>query len=198
MISAKPTLVVDIDDVLAATTLGVIVHASDLLRQEMRLGDIKSVDFWLEYGVADFEAIALVQGYNDAGFPGLVPVDGAVEALSKIAKLFNIHAVTARDSRVKPTTVDWLDTHYTGLIADVHFVGNKFVSDRIVSKAEICRQIGAKVAIDDDVEHIADYMSAGIDAVVYGDYPWSNYDVMPSGSMRCKTWESVYEYLRSR
>jgi 5'(3')-deoxyribonucleotidase len=188
---SKPVIAIDIDDVLAQTTVCLLADVSKLLGQEMRLGDITSTDYWLEYGIAEEEAIKLVHDYNLRGFPDLAPVEGGIAAIERLSASFNLVLITSRDARVKDSTQRWITMHYPDVFSDVVFVGNKFVSKTVASKADICKRLGAVAAIDDDLKYIAEYAQKGVRAILFGDYPWRDYDALLAGAIRCKSWADV-------
>ena len=51
--------------------------------------------------------------------------------------------------------------------------------------------LGADILIDDHIAHAEDVAAAGLKAIVFGDYPWNQKEMLPEGMVRCADWTSV-------
>lgn len=61
------------------------------------------------------------------------------------------------------------------------------------TKSEVCRVLGADILVDDHIAHAEDVLSAGLKAIVFGNYPWNQRAILPKGMVRRKDWEGVKE-----
>lgn len=116
------------------------------------------------------------------------PVEGAPAALRQLAKSYRVAIVTGRLAKIDHILDQWLSRHLPGCIEDIYHTGGAL-------KSAVCRKIGAKWLIDDSPSYIADCHAAGIDVIVFGDYPWNQDERLPQGAKRAKDWPAVVELL---
>ncbi|RYG69280.1 hypothetical protein EON64_03115 [archaeon] len=104
---------------------------------------------------------------------GLNPLPHAYDVLQRMKFLYSLHVVTARQHKVEAITRSWLNTHFPNTFDEVHF-GNHYSKDgKSRSKAEICKTIGAKLLIDDNMIYATQCALEGISVVLFGRYPWN-------------------------
>lgn len=120
-------------------------------------------------------------------FAGIRPLAGAIETLRAHADHCRYVVVTSRQHSIAKQTLEWLSTHYPGIFADVLF-GNHWGPSGTTkrTKLDMCRAAGATLLIDDSPAYAAEVASAGITALLFGDYPWNRGDrheplVLPPG-----------------
>jgi hypothetical protein len=84
-----------------------------------------------------------------------------------------LHIVTARLTRLEEVTKKWIDTYFPNIFHEMHF-GNHFsTSGKSRSKSQMCREIGAKLLIDDSLVYAQQCIKEGIKVILFGDYPWN-------------------------
>ncbi len=139
-----------------------------------------------------FHAIYRQEGYYEA----LLPVEGAVEAISRLAKKHELHVVTGRQSFLKSATKYTLDKYFPDAFTSVEHTNyykddtEKTATHR--SKAEVCKAIHADILIDDHIVHGEDVLNAGVESVIlFGDYPWNKRDSLVPGMTRCSNWKEA-------
>ncbi len=190
----KESVAIDLDDVLAAhvesfvefsnanygTSLGVedySDHWADLWGVEHDELERRATEFHIPETVAAFEV-----------------KEEAKTALQKLSDGHDLYIVTARSLHLVDTTIDWVNKHFAGLFKDTHFVPIWEPSNTI-TKADICRQIGASCLIDDLARHCNVAVQGGIKAILFGDYAWNRNEEIVDGVTRCKTWDDVLSYF---
>lgn len=197
----KQTIAIDIDDVLANSTELMRVTANQLMGLDLQQHHYAVTGpYWSYYqhvleqnGITDkkvqkdmFEYWMTIHGRAD-------PIDGAVEALTKLSQRFNVILVTSRNPNIRADTQDWLKAHFGGLYQDLHMLGHFKIIDNPKTKGEACAEIGAKWLIDDNPEHCLSAIEHGTEAVLFGEYGW-HFDA-PEHLTRCKDWPAVLEYF---
>ena len=187
-------IAIDLDDTLSATTKGVVAYASKVLGVPMQLGDITSSAYWGSYGVDDSRAIEIVHGYNLEGFPGLEPIGGAIDAIRRLAPAYELHVITSRDVVSRQPTIRWIEKHFPKAFREIIFVGNKYVSESVRTKASLCLDLGADLLIDDSLYHLSECLHNGTATLLFGDYQWTPAK-LPAGVIPVKTWQAVEAYL---
>jgi hypothetical protein len=125
-------------------------------------------------------------------FPDAAPV------LRALAARFDLVVLTSRRVIAKEETRVWLDRHFAGLFPEVHFSGIWERTDNdphLLTKADVCLELGLDYLIDDQLKHVVGAAEVGVEAVLFGDYPWNQTDELPNGAHRCANWAEVSEYF---
>jgi hypothetical protein len=122
-------------------------------------------------------------------------IEGAAEGLIALSSAKKVIGVTSRRESLRPVTERVLEELAPGAVSRVVFAtyfrnGTKFTQ----SKADICHKIGARSLIDDHLKHCQAVNDIGVDAVLFGDYPWNQADQdLPMGIVRAADWPEVLE-----
>lgn len=125
------------------------------------------------------------------------PVAGALEAITDLSKDYSLHIVTSRPNHVKEVTMSWILKHLPDTFTGFHFT-NIYAAgggSRVRSKAEVCREIGAGLLIDDALRHARDVAEAGIVAII-PDRPW-NQEETPNGTHRMHSWPEITTWIKN-
>lgn len=122
------------------------------------------------------------------------PVKGAVAGIKKLIKKgFIPHFVTARPQTIEAETRIWLKTHFKNIEFPIHFTHPASKAPKR-KKSKICREIGAKALIDDNLDNAIDCAQNGI-KVFLMDAPWNQTDSLPENIIRVKSWEEILEKI---
>ncbi|CAD7943495.1 unnamed protein product [Amoebophrya sp. A25] len=204
---------------------------SGSIHQPWKVSDFHSYRFCDVWGGTNEEATEKVHAFFETDYfrEGLEPVAGAREVLYKYAEKYKeaveFHIVTSRQHVILQETHNWVNRHFgkdlfASILAGNHWtrentgvVVTSTSSDSVPtntgkarSKAEMCREIGANVLIDDSPSYISDCLeNAGPQfrkAVVFGDYGWNTkFDIGPfekeGKAVRCSDWQAVDRVLES-
>src|SRR3546814_539521 len=74
---------------------------------------------------------------------------------------------------IQAITEHWIDKHFTGVFSQIHF-GNPYSTSGVVrSKAEICKDIGACMLVDDSVRYAQNCQQQDIPVILFGNYAWN-------------------------
>ena len=118
----------------------------------------------------------------------------ADNALVKLGDKYRLFLVTARPKHNTEPTHEWINRNFPGLFEAIHFAPI-WELNNTVTKADICRQIGAEYLIDDLPRHCNLAAQSGIKALLFGDYSWNRYEEVEDGVTRVKNWQQVLEYF---
>lgn len=194
----RQTIAVDIDDTLTDSTelvrlianerLGVNVSREAYQVEGEYWGYYDQV--WEENGLTDrisFDEIlqVLVSERRDAPF-----LPHATFSLSQLAKQYNVVLVTSREAVREEVTRQWFNEHLNAHVSDVYFTTLHRNAQRL-TKGQICRELGACMLIDDNVEHCQSALAEGVDAILFGSYGWQY--TVPNDMVRCRDWHEVLE-----
>ncbi len=199
----KPIIAVDIDDVLAGENETMRVFINEKyglnLTPEDYLVEAPYRGYWEKvWGVTKEEGQKRFKEYIDSGIGERhAPLEGAIEAVTKLKKTYNLIIVSSRYDSLIDDTHKWLDTHFPNAFNSVEFVA-VWSKDERVSKATICKEIGATYLIDDNLEHCNLAAEAGIKALLFGDYGWSKNAKLDRNVTSVKNWQEVLEYFNDK
>ena len=120
------------------------------------------------------------------GYKGLSPDPDEVKVLRNLAKIHELHLVTARKEEEREFTQTMLDKHLDGVFTSMKFVGWEG------SKGDVCQALRADVLIDDNFRHLVSARDCGVSGLLwFGDYPWQTEDLSGMPTVRCRDWREV-------
>lgn len=188
------TIAIDCDDVLVDTAASVINHYNKTYNTDLTIGETYSNDP-ARWGVNDRQTAtdrvdAFMQSEEYLNVP---PFKEAIAAIKQLSKHYSLHVVTGRPELLEGYTHEFLGTYFPGLFQSVTFTGLFTAKPR--SKADVCKEIDADLLIDDHIAHATVVAKAGIDVLLFGDYPWSKVEQLPDNVQRVKGWGEITTLL---
>ncbi|KAI8995432.1 hypothetical protein BD414DRAFT_479513 [Trametes punicea] len=181
----RPVIAVDMDDVLCKTNDVVAQWHNETYGTNMTLDDFLYYYYWMNpYWGNPTETIEKVeQFWKTDSIDKAPPVEGAHDALVKLKDMgYRLVVVTARQTRELDRSLAWLEGNFPGLfdtmictgqsqetLADEHELVTK------LSKADVCRKIGAKFIVDDSIENGLKCVTTEpkVPVLLFGDYQWN-------------------------
>lgn len=161
--------------------------------------DLHTFDLNRMWGCTPDEALERVyRFYDSTEFAGLVPVEGAVEAVAKLSEHNRLMVVTSRPSFMLERTQSSLDRYFPGLFDGVHLT-NGFSREGVkVKKSEVCLKLGITALIDDHVDNLIDCAENGITPILFR-RPWNRslteVELRSHGITPADNWFHVLELL---
>jgi 5'(3')-deoxyribonucleotidase len=195
----KLIIAVDIDDVIAAETEGIREFTNKKYgfnhQPEDYLVEGSFDGYWEKIWKLDQkEAREHFEKFlKSPAIAHLKVVDGAIEVLDKLKIKYDLVVVTSRFGPAIASTEPWLEAHFPTTFSNVEFVTTK--DNKKVTKADICKEIGASYLIDDNPETCNIAASEGITALLFGVYGWNRNVKLQPMVIRVKNWQEVLEYF---
>ena len=192
---SKKVIAVDIDEVLADFISYFVYFHNLMYKTNTGKEDVKKYylhevfqtdreEMTIRY--LEFKALHLIER--------LKPVKGSLSGIKELVKRgFEPHLVTARPQVIEKETLKWLDFHFKGIELPVHFT-HKAQGGPQKKKSAICREIGAKILIDDHVDNALDCAANAIKVYLL-DAPWNQRESLPGGIIRVKSWKEIIKVL---
>lgn len=199
--SGSAILAVDIDDVLAQFMPALIRFHNDSYGSQLTMDDFHSYDFHRVWGGSPSECQDKMDAFFDSHYfvDGIEPMQGSRDTLEALKRLgYELHIVTSRQYKVAEHTMTWIRKYYDNVFSDVH-MGNHYArTGTHRSKSQICKDIGAKLLIDDSSRYANECAAAGIPVILYGNYAWNTDEVTSSVPCirRCASWSTVLETVQ--
>lgn len=199
----KSIIAVDIDDTICQSLEAFRIRTNEFTGANLKPEDYRITGeywgfyerVWDQHGLTGETTVQEV--YEDLHTnQSLVPLlPGAELAINQLSKDFDIVLLTARDYKWEAATKMWLIEQFGQEAPEVYFSqGHRDTSSK--NKGQICKELGAKWLIDDNVEHCITAIDEGIIAILYGEYGWQ-VDA-PKALVKCRDWQAVLEYFDGR
>lgn len=194
----RATIAVDIDDTLADHAAAFIEFSNKHYGTDFKPADYS--DRWdILWNIDDWDEIMRrADLFHQPGATGdYAVIAGAKLCLQTLSERYNLVVVTARELKTKAETHEWLQTHFDGIFSDVHFVPF-WEPNNTLTKADICKQIGATYLIDDVPRHCNLAAEGGITALLIGAYADNSPEPINPDVIRIPDWVAVHEYFHER
>lgn len=154
------------------------------------------------WGGNDKEAIEKVHDFfKSKHFEDIPLVPGALEGVRSLKERgFDLVVVTSRQLIIEKITREWIGRHFPDNTFQAVAFGNHWGLDgRKVGKAQLCKEMGASVLIDDSLAYTEEVASVGLKALLFdldGLYGWNRCNSkLAHGVTRVRGWEEVLEHL---
>ncbi|KAF9301434.1 hypothetical protein BGZ74_006730 [Mortierella antarctica] len=204
----RKVIAVDLDEVLAKTTLAIADFHNDTYGTALTMDDFISYDYTKIWGGTREESIAKWRLFFDSPyFLKVEPVEGSLETLKLLkSRRFSLVIVTARQQFVADLTKKFVDRHYPGIFESIYFA-NHFLTEEekltFISKPKsvICRDVHAQLLIDDSLENATEVANAGIPVLLFdlnGSYKWNKLEHgqnLPDKVTRVKSWKEIQDWF---
>lgn len=139
----------------------------------------------------------VVEFYRSPEHTKLPPIAGAVGAIRRLARTYDLEIVTSRPIETKEAILALCGQHFPYSFQNVHFTNGFAGAPGAMArrKSEVCLEIGAHLHIEDALSHAAEVAAAGI-PVLLPDRPW-NQEPEPPGVHRMHTWPEMVAWIRA-
>lgn len=203
---AKTKLIaVDLDDVLSQTNETMRLHVNEQYGASHTKDDYLVPGSYLEYWetiwkMTTQEGDVRYQSYKKIrNSPAMKPVKGALSVLRAMKQRYRLVIVTSRSKADSSATEAWLQQHYyPDIFEGIEYVPGSYLQEAEVTKAMICRQMGVEYLIDDALEHCEPAAAEGITCVLFGEYGWNKYEVLPPNVVHLKSWPDIERYFNEQ
>lgn len=191
----QPTIAVDLDDVLAQHAVAFIQFSNE--RYGTNLEPHEYDDEWENlWGKTEWDEIMRrADGFHTHERTlSYGKIEEASPVLAALKQKYRLVIVTARPKHLIATTHEWLALHHADIFDEVHFVPI-WEPDNKVTKADICKQIGATFLIDDSIKHCNIAAEGGIHPLLFGGYQWWSRHIIDPRITKVANWQQVKEYF---
>lgn len=198
----QQTIAVDIDDVLSASAEAFIAFSNKQWGLHLSVDDY--IEEWAVVWQVDLdEAVRRSELMHTFGADIIAShrcFEDAYPVLKELSQYFNLIVVTSRRRVLQSATEAWINQYFPDIFSAIHHAGIWDTDEDITkqvqgTKAAICRELGADYLIDDQPKHCIAAAKAGIPSILFGDYKWSRYDILPNGVTRLHSWKEVARYF---
>ena len=193
----KPVIALDIDDVLVDTATHLLGSYNKTYGTKLTRSDYYSKDP-VVHGVEHFnEAAKRFEKYmRTEAYSKAEPIPEAVQAIKYLSRYYDFIGVTSRPEYVAEATGKWLEKHF-GVLKAVFtsfIMGATTHQGTVLSKTEVCQDIGATYMIEDHLHHALPVSASGVTVLLF-DQLWNQKDDLPDNVIRVQNWQEIREYL---
>ncbi len=190
--SQKPIVAIDCDDVLFPFISNFIEYNTRHHETYVPIEHFNTFRLHDVYNLSLDEASRRVEQFLlNADIEQFQPLPGAQETVSCLKEKYNLVVVTARLSTLERVTIQYLDRYFPDAFSGI-YLGNHFGEGTTRSKIEICREVNAKILIDDQPGYVLECYSNGMGAIIFGEYQWNKGLEKEHHSLnRARTWHEV-------
>jgi 5'(3')-deoxyribonucleotidase len=195
----KQTIAVDVDDVLATSADGWVRHSNQRWGTHLTVDDYQ--ENWGAMWNVDHEEFLRRRNqlFDEGVIQTFAPYLEAKAVLVALGEHYKLVITSSRNSVLREDTLDWLNQHFGSVFEEIHLAGIYDAGDpnaHLLTKAGLLTTIGADFLIDDQPKHCLAAAEAGMQTVLFGEYPWNrDIGVLPTGVTRCKDWAAIQEYF---
>ncbi len=189
---SREVLAIDVDEVQFPFVPSFAEYNNQEYGTNLRPDDFLSYYFEDILQVPTEEVTRRVHAFHERDDLHVEPLIGAAEAIGELALRYDLVVVTARHPRFELRTTTWIQNRIGDYFSEFRHVGYSG------SKIEVCRQIGAKVLIDDSPNYIRSCAGTDIEGVLFGDYNWNRSEPLPPSAVRAVDWGAVLEHFDAR
>jgi hypothetical protein len=189
----EETAAVDIDDVVVKHVEGFIAWSNENYGTTLRVEDYSEAWHELWSISKDEEEERKKLFFVDEVIGAFEVIEGASEGLVALASVKRVVGVTSRRESLRQVTETVLQELAPGAFSEVVFATSiEHGVKRTRSKADICKEIGARSLVDDHHKHCLAVNEVGIRAVLFGEYPWNQTEeALPPGIVRAADWKET-------
>ena len=193
----KPMVALDLDDLIYPFMQSVVPWASQHLNKTLHVDDFFTFNFEEVWGGTREESLAMMEKFFDEMTEHPAPIEGAVDAITKLSQEFDLSVITSRTDAMRDSTLDWIELHFSGTFIEVHLTNNYVLDDRPSKrrKVEVCKEIEAIALVDDSFINVSEAAAEGIAGILFGDFAWNRNVQLPNGVTRVHDWNEVTDQL---
>jgi len=182
----EPIIACDLDDVLSATNQTVADWHNDAYGTNIDLSQFFYYYYWRNPGWGSpKETSRKVEEYYKTGrIDNALPIPDALDGVKRLKEMgFKLVVITARTIRERERSLVWVDRHFPGIFETVICTGQSqettFADGHELitklTKADVCKEIHAKVLIDDSAENAFKTATAPhpVTVLLFGNYRWN-------------------------
>ena len=186
---------VDFDDVLMDFNGALCAWHNTHYGNTYTRADVQSYllkDIW---GCTYEESVKRIDAFFDSpAHMSALPVPGAIEAMRRLYKSYEVVVITGRPECTRDITTVWIEKYLPGLSHDIYFTSHFHDSPGgKVSKVTLCKKFGVSVFVEDMLIHARSLSYAEIPVFLY-DVPWNQGD-LPWNIRRMFGWDKILENI---
>src|SRR3989338_2707948 len=189
-------IALDFDEVVAHLLEPLLKDYNKKTGKVHKIDEFESYDWWITWGITKEEAIQLIDDFHEnQKIESIEPIEKAVESITNLIDNGDkLYIITARPAKFNKKTGDWIKYHLkTDKIEIIH--AGDFHKGQGANKAQICKELGIKIILEDSGETALECAKEGIQVILF-DKPWNkNYNY--KNITRVNDWSKAINLLKN-
>ncbi len=187
---------IDLDEVLADFVPSYINFHNLNFGTKIELASFTSFDLSEVYKTSREEVeIRVRKFYKSEEFHNLKPVRGAITAVKKLSKKFELFIITSRPEIVSESTLYWIKKHFTKQFKKIHFAFNPYLkSSYLKKKSDIAKLLNVDLFIEDNLDFATSVAKSGIKVLLFNRL-WNQAKSLHPNITRVSSWKDILERL---
>ena len=187
-------IAIDIDDTLSNTADPLFSFYSLKLGKKFKREDHIQYELHKTLNCTREESRKILNEFHQNGQLGeVLPLDYSIEAVNELKKKHELFIITSRPLQFKQTTFDWIKKHLPIKESNIIFAEDIYKEGNRKSKANICKELGINIMIEDAAHHALDCAKIGIKVILF-DNPW-NEKLKHKDLTRVKSWKEAMKSI---
>ncbi len=138
------------------------------------------------------EVIRIIDEFqNSEYFDKIDFVEGAKDSINLISNFYEVYFITSRPESIKEKTEKFFYNHFPNHKHNFIFSGEIYGGKK---KSEICKNLGIKIMVEDNVEYSLDCATKGIKVFLMNN-PWNKNYENHKNIIRVNGWKEIFNKL---
>ncbi len=191
MISERPVVAVDFDDIVAGYNKAYHQWHNKHYGTTFTYDELVTFDMCALYGIDISTLGKRVDRFVEEHHDEILPIEGAKEGLQLLSSACDLQVVTSRCESLRGVTTGWIKTVGLEYFSHYHFTNgfNSIYPERKRKKVEVCAEIGAVALIDDADGNALEAAHSGLRVFMLA-RPW-NGSATHKLITRLQSWEEI-------
>ncbi len=176
----------DLDDVVADFFEALLQFYHRKFGKLHKRDEFKEWKWWPVFGISKEETIKIVDEFHETHkLEEVLPMEHAINSIHHLLKDNELFIITSRPIRFKPKVESWIK-HHIGDVKITTIHSGDFHNGQAATKAEICKEKGISLMIEDSPQIALDCANSGIKVILF-DSSW-NQGIKHDNITRVKNW----------
>jgi uncharacterized HAD superfamily protein len=186
------TIALDLDEVLAEFFDALLKYHYKKTGKLYTKQDFPKWEWWPLLGETKEQAIKNVDEFHEShSLEDISTIKGAEQAIKELSKNNELIIITSRPIRFKEKAESWIYHHFKNKINVIN--AGDFHKGQASTKAEICKELGIFILIEDSPQTALECADAGIKVILFN-YPW-NKALLHKNIIRVNNWDEAMREL---
>jgi 5'(3')-deoxyribonucleotidase len=195
----KLTIAFDLDDVLADFISAFLEWHNQRYNTNICIEDVVDYDLTKSLKLKnELQARNRVHEFFQSDeYIQIKPVEGAVEGIAELSKIYNLIIITSRpynsDSvSVEELTLEWIHTYFGDSFSGIYFTNQYNIDTNpgdITTKNELCRENNVVLLVEDALHHVKNCLHILCYGAILYARPWNTSGL--SGTPRVESWQEL-------
>jgi uncharacterized HAD superfamily protein len=188
-------IAIDIDDSLADFLGQLILFHNEKYGTALKRADFNSCAYHEVWGGTATETNEKIREFGETDyFADIIPLPGSQETINSLKKKgHNLFVVTGRRTYLAEKTAAWIGIYFPEAFSGIYHTNAYALDGARIKKSQVCKDLDAKIIVDDDFKHITDCAGSDIKVLVY-DSLW-NQGELPKDAVRVSGWHEIIKVI---